>query len=228
MEIRQIELLTLVIENHIKTAEPVGSRFLVEQAKLDWSEATVRNDLRELEAGGYLTHPHTSAGRLPTTKGYRYYLEQLDLSEQKIAPRESATLEKAVSATSDYEQARKDLAKTLVALSEEMVLVAFSPDQVYYTGLATLFQKPDFSELNLVIDVSEVFDRCEDVLPDFLDAVSQEPRYFFGSEHPFGALLTVLPFRFGGTRESLFALIGPQRMDYRHNWGLMQKVKELI
>ena len=66
METRQQQLLNLVIENHIATAEPVGSKFLVSEGNLDWSEATVRNELRILEEEGYLTHPHTSAGRIPT------------------------------------------------------------------------------------------------------------------------------------------------------------------
>jgi heat-inducible transcriptional repressor len=60
LEERQQKLLELVIEQYVATAEPVGSRFLVEVGGLDWSEATVRNELRTLEEAGYLTHPHNS------------------------------------------------------------------------------------------------------------------------------------------------------------------------
>ena len=78
MNTRQEQLLTLVIEKYIATAQPIGSKVLVSEAGLDWSEATVRNELRELEEMGYLTHPHTSAGRIPTEAGYKYYIEKTD------------------------------------------------------------------------------------------------------------------------------------------------------
>lgn len=230
MENRQAQLLHLVIESHIATAEPIGSRFLVERAGLEWSEATVRNDLRALEEEGYLTHPHTSAGRVPTSKGYRYYIDHADLAAATPSKQERTALEQAVEDIRDYEQARKNIAKTLVELSHEMVLIAFSVEQVYYTGLANLFQKPDFGEqqVHVVVDISQVFDQCEQYLPDFFDDVETEPRYFLGDEHPFGEMLSVLSARFGKRHESLIALLGPQRMDYRKNWGLMMKAKELI
>ena len=228
MEQRQQELLTLVINNYVATAEPVGSRFLVEKAGLNWSEATVRNELRELEEQGFLTHPHTSAGRLPTLKGYQHYLSTINFAELKLAKTESAALEKSLRVEAEYESARKNLAKTIVALSRETVLIAFSNDFVYYTGLANLFQKPDFVEQSLVADVSQVFDRCEEYILEFFDEVSDEPKFFLGSEHPFGRILSVVSMRFGDKGESLIALLGPQRMDYKHNWELMNTVKNLI
>src|SRR5690349_1685550 len=92
MDPRQEELLTLVIESYIKNAEPIGSKFLVSFGDLDFSEATVRNELRELEQAGYLTHPHTSAGRIPTEKGYRHYVSQLNLEKSHISKNDSQTL----------------------------------------------------------------------------------------------------------------------------------------
>ena len=70
---RKIKLLKLIIENYIKTAEPIGSKFLANSGDLDVSAPTVRNEMRELESEGFLTHPHTSAGRIPTEEGYRFY-----------------------------------------------------------------------------------------------------------------------------------------------------------
>jgi len=228
MNTRQQELLSLVIEKYTSTAEPIGSRFLVSTAGLDWSEATVRNELRALEEQGYLTHPHTSAGRVPTLKGYRHYIQTLNLENLQLSKDEASTLEQAAKALSDYEQARKNMAKTLVELSHETILVAFSCDFVYYTGLSNLFQKPDFAEQGLVADVSVVFDRCEEYIPDFFDEVPEEPKFFLGDEHPFGEMLSVVSMRFGERGESLIALLGPQRMDYKHNYELMQKTRELI
>lgn len=228
MDRRQEQLLCLVIDNYIKAAEPVGSRFLVQKAGLDWSEATVRNELRLLEEEGYLTHPHTSAGRIPTVAGYRFYLDHAELDKEKLPRHEGVALEKSASGAGDYETARKCVARTLVDLSAETVLIAFTPERVYYTGLSNLFQKPDFAEMRLVTSVSQVFDRCEEYLPDFFEKVSDQPQYFLGGEHPFGEILSILSMRFGRNRQSLIALIGPQRMNYRHNWGLIKKAQELI
>lgn len=228
LEPRQEELLKLVIDSYIKTAEPIGSRFLVEAAGLDWSEATVRNELRVLEVAGYLTHPHTSAGRIPTVEGYRFYIEQLQPDNFKISKTDSAALEKAHALGSAPEVASKNIAKALVQLSDETVIMAFSSEKMYYTGLSNLFSKPDFAEMKLVASVSRVFDRCEEYLPGFYGRVGSDPRPYLGREHPFGEMLSCVATRFGENGESLLILLGPQRMDYKYNWSLLKQVRALI
>ena len=74
---RRQNILGMVVRAYIETAQPIGSRTLVDQYGLNYSAATIRNDLAALEEMGYLTHPHTSAGRLPTEEGYRYFVENL-------------------------------------------------------------------------------------------------------------------------------------------------------
>src|ERR671934_849240 len=74
---RQFEILHRVVEEFIGTGQPVGSKNLVERAGMDVSPSTVRHELAELEAFGLLTHPHTSAGRVPTEAGYRFYASAL-------------------------------------------------------------------------------------------------------------------------------------------------------
>jgi heat-inducible transcriptional repressor len=74
---RKREILRRVVEEHVASGQPVGSKSLVERAGLDLSSSTVRSELAELEALGLLTHPHTSAGRVPTESGYRVYAEEL-------------------------------------------------------------------------------------------------------------------------------------------------------
>ncbi|MFA7654138.1 MAG: winged-helix domain-containing protein [Candidatus Magasanikbacteria bacterium] len=228
MDTRQSQLLNLVIDSYIKTAEPIGSRFLLSKGKLDVGEATVRNDLRALEEEGYLTHPHTSAGRIPTEKGYRAYLSELDLDKAKISKKDNDVLGMSLKeqVVSSKEQGQKNLAKALCELSGETVIVAFNSEKVYYTGLSNLFSKPEFQELQLVADVSQIFDHCEDCLKTFFDEVENEPKYFIGQEHSFGNALSVAAFRFG--EESLLALLGPMRMNYARNFGLINKAKELL
>ena len=74
---RKREILRRVVEEYVATGQPVGSKSIVERTGLDVSSSTVRNELSELEAIGLLTHPHTSAGRVPTESGYRIYTEDL-------------------------------------------------------------------------------------------------------------------------------------------------------
>jgi len=80
---RQREILSRVVEEYIATGQPVGSRYLVERAGLEVSPSTVRNELAELETRGLLTHPHTSAGRVPTELAYRLHADELLAREQR-------------------------------------------------------------------------------------------------------------------------------------------------
>ena len=74
---RKQKILSAVVENFIKTGEPVGSKTLIDETDLKVSSATVRNDMADLTQKGYLVQPHTSAGRIPTQQGYRYYVDNL-------------------------------------------------------------------------------------------------------------------------------------------------------
>lgn len=88
---RQQTILGLTVREYIRSASPVGSRALVEHYGLPVSSATVRNELAHLEETGHLTHPHTSAGRVPTHEGYRYFVERL-LGEVELPLRERLTI----------------------------------------------------------------------------------------------------------------------------------------
>ena len=88
---RQRTILGLVVREHVKSAAPVSSRALVESYGLEVSTATVRNELARLEELGYLTHPHTSAGRSPTRRGYRHFVERL-LGEVELPLPERRTI----------------------------------------------------------------------------------------------------------------------------------------
>jgi len=77
IQLRKDRILAIVIGRYIKTVSPVGSQYITDEHNLDVSPATVRNILADLEEEGYLTHPHTSAGRMPTQQGYRYYVDHL-------------------------------------------------------------------------------------------------------------------------------------------------------
>src|SRR3954453_12732931 len=86
LSVRRREILRRVVEEHVATGQPVGSKTLVERAGLDVSSSTVRNELAELERLGLLTHPHTSAGRVPTEAGYRLYVDALLTGPEPTRP----------------------------------------------------------------------------------------------------------------------------------------------
>ena len=87
---RQVRILDLAVEAYLKSGTPVGSRAIAERGDFEWGPSTVRSELAALEREGYLTHPHTSAGRVPTDAGYRRYADDLIESRAKPRPPEIA------------------------------------------------------------------------------------------------------------------------------------------
>ncbi len=81
---RKKKILSSVVEDYIVSAEPVGSKTLVDKYHLEYSSATIRNEMKLLEESGYLEQPHVSAGRIPSTKGYRYYVDNL-MKDKKLS-----------------------------------------------------------------------------------------------------------------------------------------------
>lgn len=77
LALRKEKILSAVVDKYVETGEPIGSKTLIAATGLDVSSATIRNELKALDDDGYLTQPHTSAGRIPTKKGYRYYVDHL-------------------------------------------------------------------------------------------------------------------------------------------------------
>src|SRR2546425_3619761 len=89
---RRAEILGLVVDEYVDTATPVSSKALATRHRLSVSTATIRNELAHLEDEGYITHPYTSAGRVPSERGYRLYVEEL-MSEAPVGADEQRTIE---------------------------------------------------------------------------------------------------------------------------------------
>ena len=124
LEDRRSEVLRALVEEHIRTGEPVSSRAIVERAGLQVSTATVRNDLAILEKEGYAVQPHTSAGRVPTASAYRYYVDHLGPGRLRVAAQTKIheafgevhlELSKLLKATSDLLVELTDLPAVVVA-----------------------------------------------------------------------------------------------------------------
>jgi heat-inducible transcriptional repressor len=121
---RQRRILRGVVEGYVATGEPVGSRTLIEQTRLDVSSSTVRGELAELEARGLLTHPHTSAGRVPTERGYRYYADRL---LERLEPHPEGFPLDLRSARNEVDEALQATTEALSGLTRLLALVSAPP-----------------------------------------------------------------------------------------------------
>jgi heat-inducible transcriptional repressor len=223
MKDRTQNLLKLVVENYIATAEPVGSRFLTESAGLEVSAATVRNELAMLEEEGYLTHPHTSAGRVPTETGYQYYVEHL--MEQKSLKKKIKDEITNFSKHEDKKQGMKQVAKMVATEANNAVIIAFGPHSVYYTGISNLFSQPEFHEVGHTVSVSAMFDAVEEYIDDLFEKLERTSTILIGSKNPFGSTCSLVGSLIG--EKSAFAVLGPVRMDYSDTIPLVSFISTL-
>lgn len=226
MESRAEQLLRLIIDDYIQTAEPVGSKYLVEQYALDISPATVRNEMSLLEEEGYLRHAHTSSGRIPTEKAYEWYLRG-QVTKATDATKATAAFETFERET-NKESSVKSIAKRLTEISGETAIVAFDPNWSFFTGMSNLMQKPEFHDS--VPALAELVDQFDAVVSDMFDRVSHEPQVFIGSHNPFGDQMTTIIVRydFPNTSGGILGLVGPMRMDYARNLALLEAAKKII
>jgi heat-inducible transcriptional repressor len=121
---RQREILIRVVEEYVATGQPVGSKHLVERAGLGVSSSTVRYELAELESLGLLTHPHTSAGRVPTNRGYRFYVDTLLAG---LEPRPGPFMLDLTAVRSEVEAALQATTEMLSQVTRLLALVSAPP-----------------------------------------------------------------------------------------------------
>lgn len=224
MEERHSTLLAEVIRSYVREAEPVGSKAL--EGALGVSSATIRNEMAQLEDDGYLAQPYTSAGRVPTLKGYQYYVQHLAQPRQPAAP-EQRTLAAALrERRGEPASASKMMAKCLAELSGEAVVVGFGPYDAFYTGLANLFTQPEFREFNMVAHMSRAIDHLDEAMRRLYRASASEVEVRLGEHNPFGEDCAVIITRAG--HDNLIGILGPLRMDYDANLGRMHYVRSLF
>lgn len=185
--------------------------------------------MARLEDEGYIAQPHTSAGRIPTEKGYRLYLENIDenIRLDDADKRALRSMMKKIE-DEDVEQGIKKLAKKIAELSKGAVVVGFSSDDVYYTGLANLFSQPEFNDPQQVYDLGLVIDHLDKVMERIFDQI-EAVEVKIGSQNPFNAGCSIIltPWQIKKLK-GIFGILGPMRMDYAHNLGLINLVYQTI
>lgn len=225
---RKKALLGHIINEHVKTAQPIGSSLIAAKRMKDISAPLVRNEMQELEKEGLITQPHTSAGRIPTEAGYRFYIENL-LSVGELSPKQQEALSQALKTSRGYEESIKQLAKKTAEFSGEAVVIGFSPDNYFYTGLTNIFNKPEFASHDLVISLSRVIDHLDEVMSKIHKNLDNDISVFLGQDNPFGqecgSVLTSCDFN---GQNGIIGILGPMRMDYAENIAYLKFIKRLL
>ncbi len=230
MKDRKSALLSAIINEHVSTGNAVSSKLIVDNHDFSVSPATIRNEMATLEKEGYIYHPHTSAGRIPTEKGWKeyieHYLDDVELPDKQKKEIDSAFKESGLA----VDTAIKRVAKRLAEFSQQAVFVGFSKDDFYYTGLSNLFEHPEFESIDLVRHVTAVVDHMDDVITELFDDVTDNVKVMLGSENPFGAECSsiITSYQIKDQERSVFGILGPMRMDYENNLALIKHAQQLF
>lgn len=213
---RQSKILQAIVEQYAEVASPVGSSLL--SRIFEVSSATIRADMAELERLGFITQPHTSAGRIPTDKGYRYYVNQL--AEHSAGNLSSGRAERALAARvaggGVPERTIRNAVDTLVELTHNLGLATIG-NRLYMSGLSNLFGQPEFMHPAQVQEVAKLLDNLE---PWLHEAAPNEPlSVYIGRENPIGrgagCSLIISRFRSPFSDSSYIGVLGPTRQSYR-------------
>ena len=225
---RQEKILAAIVEQYAEVASPVGSSLLAKAFGV--SSATVRSEMAELERGGYITQPHTSAGRIPTDKGYRSYVNSLsDNTQKKLAGRAERALTARVGGGSVPERTIRNTVDTLVELTHNLGLATIG-DRLYMSGLSNLFGQPEFMHPGQVQEVARLLDNLEPWLHEA--ALNQPLSVYIGRENPIGASagcsLIISRFRSPYSDNSYIGVLGPTRQSYRDVMTLVGRAGQAL
>lgn len=232
---RQAAILAAIIEQYAEVAAPVGSVML---AKLfGVSSATIRSEMARLEEMGFISQPHTSAGRVPTDKGYRFYVNRLtEAAEQTVAvpDRSARAIEARVASSSGgkTDRAIRSAVDSLADLTRNLGLATIG-DNIYLSGIGNLFSQPEFLQGDHVQSVARLIDNLD---PWLREAAPNEPlNVYIGAENPIGktsgASLIISRFRSPYSDRSYIGVLGPTRQSYarvmrlvRHAGAMLEEV----
>lgn len=219
---RQAKILAAIVEQYAEVASPVGSSLLAKVFSV--SSATIRAEMAELERLGFIHQPHTSAGRVPTDKGYRFYVNNMSgAADTPIEKRGERALTARVESGGLPERTIRNAVDTLVELTHNLGLATIG-NQLYMSGLSNLFGQPEFIGGAQVQQVARLLDNLE---PWLREAAPNEPlSVYIGAENPIGrsaqCSLIISRFRSPYSDHSYIGVLGPTRQSYRDVMGLVQ------
>ncbi len=239
---RQEGILFAIIEEYAEMAAPVGSITLAKLFQV--SSATIRSEMAQLESMGYIAQPHTSAGRVPTDAGYRYYVNTLsehpeimqehlesgeDLRDISSSERENRALEVRVNSQTRADFAIRGAVDSLVELTGNLGIATIG-DQLYMSGISRLFTQPEFVDNERVRAVAKLLDNLEPWLREA--APGQALNIFIGQENPIGKTsqvsLIVSRFRSPFSDNSYIGVLGPTRQNYGRVMSLVRHAGRVL
>jgi len=215
---RQKNLLRAIIEKYIETAEPIGSETIEKEASLGVSPATIRNEMVRLTALSYLKQPHTSAGRIPTSMGMKFYVDQL-MEEKTLSLRDEVAIKEELNHDEDtFGKLIRHTTKILADQTHSMAIATDEEGSVYAAGMANILDMPEFYDIDITRSVLSMIDRAEMIqqIAGMLSA-EEQLRILFGEElgipylEPCGFVVTRYQMP---SHRGILGIVGPSRLNY--------------
>ena len=238
MDEHQKSLLFAVINEYIKNAQPVSSKWIAECGDFDASTATLRNELALLDEDGFLYQPHTSAGRVPTDKGYRVFVNMLlDEIESRTATRDMTAKEETIARVlqqimrlrAEEHSLFAELGRTLASLSSSTVFSGpISKEKIMFkSGIHEVLSQPELEDISMRKHFGDIVDSMEANLKAFYSILENDkPTVLIGKENPINNAkdfsMIIMKHRIFGGEDGIIVMFGPKRMNYEKNLRLLQ------
>ena len=226
---RQEKILRAIVEEYAEVASPVGSQLLAKVFNV--SSATIRSEMAELERQGFIKQPHTSAGRIPTDKGYRHYVNTTheEVSGTRTPTHGERALTARIGEGSVPERAIRNTVDTLVELTQNLGMATIG-NQLYMSGLSNLFGQPEFMNSQQVKEVAQLLDNLEPWLRE--TAPNKPLSVYIGRENPIGrnsgCSLIISRFRSPYSDKSFIGVLGPTRQSYKEVMSLVENAGKML
>jgi transcriptional regulator of heat shock response len=219
-ESRRRAVLSTTINRYIQEAIPVASEDIAED--FDLSSATIRNIFAELEEAGYLMHPYTSGGRMPTEKGYRYYVDYLISQIDLLDDEKERIIRRYKKEIRRFEDALEETSEIISGITHYAGIVSFLEwqDKFFYRGLSSVLSLPEFQnseKIRLLIKmIEEKHNLLEIINRDFGEGVKVYIGAELGIPEIHNCSLVVSSYRCKNKPSGRLAVLGPVRMEYQH------------
>ncbi len=232
-ENRRKAVLTAAINRYIQGAMPVASEEIARE--FDLSSATIRNIFADLEEGGYLMHPYTSGGRIPTNKGYRYYVDFLTTQMALLDEEKENIVKEYKKEIGRLEDALEETSEVISKITHYAGIVSFLEwhDKYIFKGIGRIIEQPEFKDsekIRLLIKVIEDKQRLLDIINR--DCSDDKVKVYIGSElccpEMENCSLVVSSYRFKNKPSGRLAVLGPARMEYKHIIPTMEYISSVL
>lgn len=231
---RQGKILASVIYEYTKSGEPVSSSLIASKHYPEVSSATIRNEMLDLEKRGFLIKPHISAGRIPSDKGLRYFVDNL-LQLRELSQKEQKRLEmEMLKLQAQNARLSRSVAKLLSLVSQCLALSGLVDRREFYDfGMHTLLKDENFKKLDEVSKISAALDFLDLKIEKLTRAIgNDEVKIFIGEENPIEEMrqcsMIASPYLLETGERGIVAVIGPKRMRYGRNRNLVDFMRKLI